>query len=370
MKENIKAIISGGGTGGHIFPAIAIADALKKRIPGIKILFVGAKGRLEMEKVPAAGYPIKGLKISGLQRRLTLENLSFPFKVIKSVLDSLRIIKEFKPDVAVGVGGYASGPLLFAATWLKIPSVIQEQNSFPGKTNKWLCGRVDRICVAYENMQLFFPVNKITLTGNPVRKEMVRIEGKKEEALNYFGLEKGLKTILFIGGSLGARTINMSARTCLHLLTANRIQVIWQTGKFYYPETLPLISESYEVPVKIVDFISRMDYAYAAADIVVSRAGAIAVSELEIIGKPVILVPSPNVAEDHQTRNALSLVDKKAAILIKDTDAVEMMGDELMKLVQDETLQGELAKNIQSIACADSDEKITDVIIELINQGK
>jgi len=368
MKEHLRVIISGGGTGGHIFPAIAIADALKKRIPDIEILFVGAKGRLEMEKVPAAGYPIKGLRISGLQRKLTLENLSFPYKVIKSIMDSRKIIKEFKPDVAVGVGGYASGPLLLTAACMKIPAVIQEQNSFPGKTNKWLSGRVDRICVAYDDMQQFFPADKIIMTGNPVRKEMVSIEGKKEEALQYFGLKDGLKTVLFIGGSLGARTINQSARGCLRLLTANRIQVIWQTGKFYYPETLPLISETYDVPVKIVDFISRMDYAYAAADIVVSRAGAIAVSELEIIGKPVILVPSPNVAEDHQTKNALSLVNKHAAILIKDIESVEKMGDEIMRLISDETLQAELAKNIKSIACSNSDEKITDVIIELINK--
>lgn len=368
MKEHIRVIVSGGGTGGHIFPAIAIADALKKRIHGIEILFVGAKGRLEMEKVPAAGYTIKGLSISGLQRSLTLENLSFPYKVIRSIMDSRKIIKEFKPDVAVGVGGYASGPLLFTAACMNIPAVIQEQNSFPGKTNKWLSRRVDRICVAYDHMQQFFPANKIIMTGNPVRKEMVSIQGKKEEALQYFGLKNGLKTVLFIGGSLGARTINQSARECLPLLTANRIQVIWQTGKYYYPDTLPLISEPYNVPVKIVDFISRMDYAYAAADIVVSRAGAIAVSELEIIGKPVILVPSPNVAEDHQTKNALSLVNKNAAILIKDIEAVGKIGDEIIKLINDETLQAELAKNIKSIACSDSDEKITDVIIELINK--
>lgn len=364
----MKAIISGGGTGGHVFPAIAIADALKKRMPEADILFVGALGRLEMEKVPAAGYPIKGLKISGLQRSLTPANLSFPFKVIKSIMDSRRIIKEFRPDVAIGVGGYASGPLLFTASCMKIPTVIQEQNSFPGITNKMLAKRAGKICVAFENMDQFFPAVKIVLTGNPVRKNMVDIEGKKEEAMKFFGLKSNCRTVLFVGGSLGARTINLSAAKYLDLFTSQGIQVIWQTGKSFYTEARSISEKFNNVPVRVFDFITRMDYAYAAADLIVSRAGAIAVSELEIISKPVILIPSPNVAEDHQTKNAMALVNKKAAIMVKDSESVEKLGGVIMMVMNDESLQKQLTGEMKKIACTDSDEKITDVILNLIKK--
>lgn len=364
----MRIIISGGGTGGHVFPAIAIADALKKKVPDAAILFVGAVGRLEMGKVPAAGYEIKGLKISGLQRKISVENLSFPFKVLNSLLEARNIIREFMPDVAVGVGGYASGPLLFAASLMGVPTLIQEQNSFPGLTNKLLAIRAKRICVAYENMDRFFPSGKIILTGNPVRKSMVDIEGKRDAAMQYFGLKNDLSTVLFIGGSLGARTINRSAEKILDMLTSSGIQVIWQTGKLYYQQAAGASEKYTAAPVRVHEFITRMDYAYAAADFIVSRAGAIAVSELEIIAKPLILIPSPNVAEDHQTKNAMALVNRNAAIMVKDSEAEGKLGSVLMSLVQNKQLQEDISEHLKTISCKDSDEKISEVILELVKK--
>ncbi len=364
-------IISGGGTGGHIFPAIAIANALKKVNSENEILFVGANGRMEMEKVPAAGYKIEGLDISGIQRKLTLSNLMIPFKVIKSVMKAKGIIKQFKPDVAVGVGGYASAPLLYAATKMKIPSLIQEQNSYAGITNKILSKRVQRICVAYDGMEKYFPSEKIMITGNPVRQDIQSIEGKRNEALNHFGLSQEKKVILVIGGSLGARTMNESFAEGLEKIKEKNIQLIWQTGKLFFPKAESLTEVVSGVSpditgIKAFDFIQRMDLAYAAADIVVSRAGASSVSELALVSKPAILVPSPNVAEDHQTKNAMALVNKNAAILVNDSDAKENLVKAAIDLVQDKTRQEELKKNISALALRNSAEKIAEEIYQLI----
>ncbi|MFI5220534.1 MAG: undecaprenyldiphospho-muramoylpentapeptide beta-N-acetylglucosaminyltransferase, partial [Bacteroidia bacterium] len=312
LQRKYKIIISGGGTGGHIFPAIAIANALKKMNNGIEILFVGAKGKMEMEKVPAAGYKIEGLWISGLQRNSFFTNLSFPFKVISSLQGAAKIISRFNPDVAVGVGGYASGPLLFMATRKNIPALIQEQNSYAGITNKLLAGRVNKICVAYDGMEKFFPEQKIVKTGNPVREDTVNIEGKKYEAINYFGLEDNAKTILVVGGSQGARSINNSIKTGLQKIKNSNHQLIWQTGKHFYQEAKEITESPGSNQIKVYDFISRMDLAYALADLVISRAGASTVSELCIVAKPCILVPLPTAAEDHQTQNCRELVKRNA----------------------------------------------------------
>ena len=361
----MRVIISGGGTGGHIFPAIAIANALKEIDKSVEILFVGAEGRMEMEKVPAAGYKIEGLWISGLQRRLTLDNLSFPFKVISSIMRSKKIIRSFKPNVVVGTGGFASGPLLRTATGMKIPALIQEQNSFPGITNKLLAKRVSKICVAYEGMEKYFPKEKIIVTGNPVRQDILSLEGKRNEAINFFGLNPEKKTLLVIGGSLGARTINESIMASLELLAQNNIQIIWQTGKGY-------ISTAEKVFTKekgwVGAFISKMDMAYSAADIVVSRAGAISLSELAIVKKPCILVPSPNVAEDHQTKNAMSLVKKDAALFVKDSEAKEKLGKEIISLMNDVQLQNKLSTNISLLAFSNSAEVIAKEVIKLVSK--
>ncbi len=353
----LKVIISGGGTGGHIFPAIAIANALKKKDPGADILFVGAEGRMEMEKVPAAGYQIEGLWISGLQRKLTLANLLFPFKVISSLIKARKILKRFRPDVAVGTGGYASGPLLNVAAQKKIPALIQEQNSFPGITNKILGKKVNKICVAYEGMERYFPKQKIIVTGNPVRQDILSGEGKRKEAFGLFGLKENKKVLLVVGGSLGARTINESIAGCFEQLASNNIQLIWQTGKNYAPASF---NAGWVGP-----FISRMDLAYAAADVVVSRAGAIALSELAIVKKPVLLVPSPNVAEDHQTKNAMTLVKHNAAILVKDSEAREKLGREILALAADPVKQKQLSDNIAKLAFANAADRIADEIIAL-----
>jgi len=313
-----RIIISGGGTGGHIFPAIAIANALKLIAPDTDILFVGANGRMEMEKVPAAGYKIIGLDIQGFQRKQLLKNILLPIKLIKSVLKSRSVIRNFKPDVAVGVGGYASGPLLFAAGHMGLPYLIQEQNSYAGITNKWLGKKAERICVAFSDMDKFFPADKILLTGNPIRKESVAIENKYEEAMETFGLSSAKKTILLIGGSQGAGTLNKSMKAGLDKIISADIQLIWQTGKYYYKSIVEQTGENLHRNILIVEFLNRMDLAYAAADVIISRAGAGTLAELCIIKKPVILVPSPNVAEDHQTKNALALTQKGAAILITD----------------------------------------------------
>ena len=361
-----RVIISGGGTGGHIFPAIAIADEIKRKNPAVSILFVGAIGKMEMDKVPAAGYNIVGLPIVGFQRKLTLSNFLLPFKLINSLLKAYLVIKRFKPQVVIGVGGYASGPTLKIATLLNIPTVIQEQNSFPGKTNKLLAKKVSAICTAYNGLEQFFPKDKITLTGNPVRKEMVEIEGKKEEALAYYGLENTKKTVLIIGGSLGARTLNNALLKDLHLLQEKGIQVIWQTGKFYF-EHITTACQAIDLNgIKVLQFIDRMDLAYAAADCIISRAGAISVSELCLIEKPIVLVPSPNVAEDHQTKNAMALVQENAAILVKDTAAIDELIPTVITLFENDTKQLELSKAIKVMGKPNATEDIVNVIEKLI----
>jgi UDP-N-acetylglucosamine--N-acetylmuramyl-(pentapeptide) pyrophosphoryl-undecaprenol N-acetylglucosamine transferase len=366
LKRERKVIISGGGTGGHIFPAIAIANAIKNIDPAINILFVGAKGRMEMEKVPAAGYPIEGLWISGLQRSLKISNLVFPLKVMSSMLKAGEILNRFKPDVAVGVGGYASGPLLYMATLKGIPGLIQEQNSYPGITNKMLAKKVSRICVAYENMERFFPASKISLTGNPVREEMIQTEGKKPDAINYFSFDPAKPCLLIVGGSQGARSINNAVKAGIKELDKSGYQVIWQCGKVFYNEAIKAVQENNISSIKVYDFISRMDFAYAMADIIISRAGASTVSELCIIGKPAILVPLPTAAEDHQTMNCKALVEKNAAILIKDAMAQENLISSAITLMQDNKRRELLSANISSLAIRNSASVIAKQVLELI----
>ena len=320
----LRVLISGGGTGGHIFPAIAIANEIKKLNPETDFLFVGANGRMEMEKVPASGYKIVGLNISGFQRKFTLSNFLFPFRLIDSIIKARRIINEFKPDVAIGTGGYASGPALNAASNKGIPCLIQEQNSYPGITNKLLSKKVSAICVAYEGMEKYFPKEKIILTGNPIRQDIYNVKEKREEGLDFFKLDKNKKTILIIGGSLGAKTINEAIAEGLEKFKDENIQIIWQTGKNYFGLAKEKTKNLIEHRIFAFDFISRMDLAYAVANLVISRAGASTISELCAVQLPCILVPSPNVAEDHQTKNALALSNKNAAILIKDSDAQKL----------------------------------------------
>ena len=315
--SNYKIILSGGGTGGHIYPAIAIANELKSRYPDAEFLFVGANDRMEMEKVPQAGYDIKGLWISGIQRQLTLKNLMFPLKLINSLWNARKIIKSFKPDVVVGTGGFASGPLLYVAAANKIPSLIQEQNSFPGITNKLLAKKAHKICVAYDGLERFFPKDKIIKTGNPVRKGLLDIDSKTIEAKNFFKLKDGKYTLLVLGGSLGSKRINQLLEKELDYLDSQNVQIIWQCGKLYYSKYKIYNNTN---NVQVYEFLNNMDFAYAAADIIISRAGASSVSELCIVGKPVIFVPSPNVAEDHQTKNAMAIVEKDAAMIIKEED--------------------------------------------------
>ena len=361
-----RAIISGGGTGGHIFPAVAIADEIKRRNPEAEILFVGAEGKMEMEKVPAAGYKIVGLPIVGLKRKLVLSNFLLPFKIIGSIIKAKRIVKDFNPEVAVGVGGYASGPTLKAATMKKIPSIVQEQNSFPGKTNKLLSKHVQKICVAYDGLERFFPKDKIVLTGNPTRKDMIEIEGKKDEAMKHFNFDSGKKTILIIGGSLGARTLNDSVVASLDALVESGIQVIWQCGKLYHDRLTEELKGKEMGHVQMVQFISRMDLAYAAADIVISRAGAISVSELCLVKKPTILVPSPNVAEDHQTKNAMALVNKDAAIMVKDVESKEILIQKALELLNDPSHCASLSKNIGKLGKPNATASIVDELEAII----
>jgi len=361
LQRRIKVIISGGGTGGHIFPALAIANALKEMNNENEILFVGALGKMEMEKVPAAGYDIIGLNIRGLQRKISISNLLFPFRVAGSIMKSKKIIRDFKPDVSVGVGGYASGPLLWASSASGIPCLIQEQNSFPGITNRILAKRVRKICVAYEGMDKFFPADKIVFTGNPVRKDIAQLQGKKDEAMTFFGLDKNIKTILVLGGSLGAYTINETIAAGIKKISSAGLQMIWQTGKNYFDQGKALASQN----VKVYDFVNRMDLAYASADVVVSRAGALSVSELCVTGKPVIFIPSPNVTADHQTKNARALSDKNAAILIRDEDAKEKLVEAAIRLISDEKKCSELSENISVFAKKDSAVKIAELIYEL-----
>lgn len=370
QSDNIRVILSGGGTGGHIFPAVAIANAIKASAPQAEILFVGAKGRMEMEKVPAAGYPIEGLWISGLQRRLTTDNLLFPFKVISSLYKARKIIKSFKPDVVIGTGGYASGPTLRAASGAGIPTLIQEQNSFPGITNKMLAARADIICVAYQGMEKFFPASKIKLTGNPVRSDIEFSNISKSETLTSFGLQEGKTTVLVVGGSLGARTINQTIEAGINTLAEAGIQLIWQTGKNFAPQASQALAPHQGKGFITMPFIKEMDKAYAAADIVVSRAGAIAISELCITGKASILVPSPNVAEDHQTKNAMALSTREAAILVKDPEAATILVSKIIELAADPAEQLRLSTHISAMAIRNSAQQIAEYAFMLAGKSK
>ena len=365
--NQLKIILSGGGTGGHIFPAVAIANEIKKIVPTAEILFVGALGRMEMEKVPAAGYKIIGLWISGLQRKLTLSNLSFPLKVISSLIKAKKILNEFKPNVVVGTGGYASGPLLRAATSKGIPALIQEQNSYPGITNKILSKKVNTICVGYEGMEKYFPKEKIVLTGNPIRQDISDIEQKREEGVKFFGLDGNKKIILVVGGSLGAKGINEAIGPGLQQLADNNIQLIWQTGTTYFETAKVQTAKFTNENIKAVDFINQMDLAYAIADCVISRAGAGAVSELCIVKKPSILVPLPTAAEDHQTKNAMALVNKQAAILVKDIEAKEKLIKEAVALMKDIEKQKQLINNIGALALHNSANLIAKEVLKLAN---
>lgn len=368
--QRFRIIISGGGTGGHIYPAVSIANALKKRCPDINILFVGAQGRMEMEKIPAAGYNIVGLPVAGLQRRLTLKNLMLPFKIWKSVRKATSIIKEFEPDVVIGVGGYASGPVLWAAERRKIPVLLQEQNSLAGITNKILAKRASKICVAYEGMDRFFPKEKIVLTGNPVRQDL-RCDGHlRDEAALFFGLDPKKKTVLVVGGSLGARTLNLSMTQAFPGLAKDEVQWIWQTGKDYFPTAQKMQEQYPDAPVSVFDFIYRMDYAFAAADVVVSRAGAGTISELCVVAKPCLFVPSPNVSEDHQAKNAQALVDKNAAMMMGDEHAVKDLIPAALQLVHDDRKIAELKANIANLAKPNAAEDIVNEVLKLIPHGK
>lgn len=362
---NKKVIISGGGTGGHIFPAIAIANAIKHIAPDTDILFVGALGKMEMEKVPAAGYDIIGLDIQGLNRSSLLKNITLPFKILKSLKAAKSILNSFSPDVVVGVGGYASGPILLAAKSKKIPYIIQEQNSYAGLTNKRLGKGAEKICVAYEGMESFFPKDRILFTGNPIRKESVLIEGKREPGLKEFGLSGDKKTILITGGSLGAGTLNKSVMAGLEQIVAADIQVIWQCGTYYYERYNRELDKKYRSHIVLRPFLQRMDLAYAAADIIVSRAGAGTIAELCVLSKPIILVPSPNVAEDHQTSNAKALVSRNAAVLVKDSDAIETLIGSTINLLEDKAKCDLLSKNSKEMAVLNADEVIAKEVLRI-----
>lgn len=364
---NKKVIIGGGGTGGHIFPAISIANALRMLDKDIEILFVGALHKIEMEKVPEAGYPIIGLPVAGFQRKLSLKNVSFFLKLLQSILKSRKIIKNFKPDVALGVGGYASGPILKAAAGNKIPIIIQEQNSYAGITNRMLAKSAVKICVAYDGMEKFFPAEKIILTGNPVRRDIIVPDTGKEQALRHFGLDVGKQTILILGGSLGARTINNSIAASLHKIP-DHVQLLWQCGKLYFNEMKIALEESGKKNIILTEFIREMNMAFAAADLIISRAGAGTISELAIVAKPVILVPSPNVAEDHQTQNALSLVNKDAARMVKDSEAGEKLILNALDLLKNETDKKKLSLNLKKLAIPDSADRIAGEILKLIEK--
>ena len=360
---NHKFILSGGGTGGHIYPAIAIANELKLRFPDAEFLFVGAKDKMEMQKVPQAGYKIEGLWIAGLQRRLTFQNLMFPLKVVSSLAISRKIIKQFNPDVVIGTGGFASGPLLQMANSLNIPTLIQEQNSFPGITNKLLSKKAHAICVAYENLERFFPREKIVFTGNPVRQDLLEIDSKRREAIKYFNLDPNKRTLLVLGGSLGARRINRLIEKEIYNIVSKDIQIIWQCGNLYYHDYNHFTDGKI---VQVISFIDRMDLVYAAADFVISRAGASSVSELCLVGKPVIFIPSPNVSEDHQTKNAKAIVDKNGAILIKENELEATFEPLFSNLVFNENLQMELSENIKKLARPNATKDIVEQIIKLI----
>ena len=363
--SHYKIILSGGGTGGHIYPAIAIANELKSRYPDAEFLFVGALDKMEMEKVPEAGYQIEGLWISGIQRKLTLRNLAFPFKLVTSLLRSRKILKTFKPNVAIGTGGFASGPLLQVAASKNIPSLIQEQNSYPGITNKLLGKRVDKICVAYDGLERFFPKEKIVKTGNPIRQDLLEINTKSIKAKDAFNLKHGKHTLLVLGGSLGARRINQLIEKELEFFETQNVQVIWQCGKLYYQE-YKVYNDMEEVQVHA--FLNNMDYAYAASDIIISRAGAISVSELCVVGKPVIFIPSPNVAEDHQTKNAMAIVEKNAALMIKEPDLEVDFENKFSQLVNSQEKRKELGDNIKKLALVNATKDIADEVEKLLKR--
>ncbi|MBM6882208.1 undecaprenyldiphospho-muramoylpentapeptide beta-N-acetylglucosaminyltransferase [Bacteroides caecigallinarum] len=371
MNDNLRIIISGGGTGGHIFPAISIANAIKELRPDTEILFVGAEGRMEMQRVPAAGYKIIGLPVAGFDRKNLLKNFSVIVRLIKSQAIARKIIKDFKPHVAVGVGGYASGPTLKMAGAMGIPTLIQEQNSYAGVTNKLLASKASKICVAYPGMEKFFEKDKIIMTGNPVRQGLLENNISKEDAIKSFGLNPDKKTILIVGGSLGARTLNNCVMHSIDKIKSSDVQFIWQTGKFYIKEA-KACSEAAGNPEMLhtTDFISNMNAAYTAADLVVSRAGAGSISEFCLLGKPVILVPSPNVAEDHQTKNAMALVDKEAAVYIKDSEAEEKLIDSAIKLVNDEPKLKTLSGNIKKLAFNNSANVIAEEVCKLADKYK
>ncbi len=366
MDNELRIIISGGGTGGHIFPAVSIANAIKSKYPDAKILFVGALGRMEMQRVPAAGYEIKGLPISGFDRKHLLKNIAVLFKIWRSQRMAKKIVREFKPMVAVGVGGYASGPTLNVCADGNIPCLIQEQNSYAGVTNRLLAKKATKICVAYEGMERFFPAEKIIMTGNPVRQNVLECTITKEEARKSFGLDPDRKTILLVGGSLGARTINESMSRHLDKVKASDVQFIWQTGKYYNEEMNKAVADFGEMPnLKVMDFISDMGAAYRAADLVISRAGASSISEFCLLGTPVILVPSPNVAEDHQTKNAMALVNRDAAIYVKDADAPQVLLDTALATVQDDKKLASLSENILKLGLKNSADGIADEVVKL-----
>ena len=371
MKENLRIIISGGGTGGHIFPAVSIANAIKEQLPDTEILFVGAEGRMEMHRVPAAGYQIKGLPVAGFDRKNLLKNIPVLIKLFKSQRMARKIVKDFRPHAAVGVGGYASGPTLKVAGSMGIPTLLQEQNSYAGVTNKLLAKQAKKICVAYDGMERFFDKDKIILTGNPVRQGLRNHEVTREDAIRSFNLDPNKKTILILGGSLGARTINQCLMTNLDKVKASGVQFIWQTGKIYIEEARAAVAKAGELPMlHVTDFISDMASAYSAADLVISRAGAGSISEFCLLQKPVILVPSPNVAEDHQTKNALALVNKNAALYVKDVEAKELLLDKAIEAVGQSQLLKNLSKNIAELAFTDSANVIAKEVIKLAKKYK
>ena len=362
-QQHIKVIVSGGGTGGHIFPALSIANEIKNRFPQADILFVGAKGRMEMEKIPANGYPIEGLWISGINRTKMWKNITFPFKLVSSILKAKRLVRKFKPDFVIGTGGFASGPILYAAQQKGIPTFIQEQNSYPGITNKLLAKKATKIYTAYEGLERFFAADKIQLTGNPIRKELYNVSVDKQKALTGFGLQPDKKTVLSLGGSLGARPVNEAIAQIVDRMKANDFQLIWQTGKNEYEKYKHYNSDQ----VKVVPFIHKMQDAYAAADLIISRAGAGTISELSLIGKPVILVPSPYVAEDHQTKNAQALADKNAAVLIKEKDLNAQLWTKVHQILSDEELSNELGKKIKELAKPEATKEIVaDILAEVL----
>lgn len=361
----MRVIISGGGTGGHIFPAISIANALKQADPTVEILFVGAEGKMEMEKVPAAGYEIVGLPVAGFQRRLTFKNVSFVFKLIDSMIKARNIVRQFKPDAVVGVGGYASGPVLRVASNRNIPTIIQEQNSFPGLTNRILSKKVSKICVAYPGMERFFPASKILLTGNPIRSNLLQAI-TREDAAKYFGLDPDKKVVFVTGGSLGARTINQGVLAGYDQLVKENVQVIWQTGKYYYREMKDAVPENDNI--KLMAFVDRMEAAFALADVVVSRAGASVISEIALLGKAALFVPSPNVSEDHQTKNAMALVKEDAAEMVEDKQVSAALVHKILSLLKDEKRLAQLKNNVNKFAMPDAAKVIVDELFRLVNK--